>query len=422
MALGAIVARITSVIGVIALVPLGVMALMALTQQLIRWTDIRSPQKRVLNWALASFAIHLVVGAAIASSSSIVSYLGPDAATYNDGARAILNHWTHGLPMPSFSAGKEGYYFLLAGLYWIFGASVWAGIALNALLAALMVPIVTDSTHRLFGPAAARYSPALMVIVPGMAIWPAQLLKEAPFLFLLAVASNCAIRLSKRFTLPPLALLAFTLPLLLTIRSQMGLALIGGLVVGIMLSREHISGGVVGAAAITLLMGTVLSLGLGSSGYNTAVNVNLKQANDVRNGLASTAKSGFQTDTDISTVQRAASFLPQGLVIVAVGPFPWQLHGGRQLVALPDTVAWWALGVTLWWGQRAARRMNGRKLLVVVIPALASMAVLALVIGNYGILVRERMQVLVLLAPLMALGLATRRVGQETDAELALAA
>lgn len=40
------------------------------------------------------------------------------------------------------------------------------------------------------------------------------------------------------------------------------------------------------------------------------------------------------------------------------------------------------------------------------LPAVAITLLLSLVIGNYGTIIRERMQLLVLLAPVVALGLA----------------
>jgi hypothetical protein len=46
---------------------------------------------------------------------------------------------------------------------------------------------------------------------------------------------------------------------------------------------------------------------------------------------------------------------------------------------------------------------------------------IALVVGNYGTIVRERMQILVLLAPVMALGLAVRRARHEGQDGAALA-
>ena len=47
-------------------------------------------------------------------------------------------------------------------------------------------------------------------------------------------------------------------------------------------------------------------------------------------------------------------------------------------------------------------------MLAVVLPAATTWVLLALVISNYGLVSRERVQVVVLVAPLLALGLAVR--------------
>jgi hypothetical membrane protein len=418
---GAFIVHGSSVISLLSVAVLGTMALVALNRALIRWKDDPDAANRILKWTLVALAVHLVIGLLITSSDVLVNYLGPDARTYNAGARALVDHWAHGGAAPLFQSGKEGYYYVLGALYWAFGASTFGGIALNAVFGAALVPVVSDTTHRLFGAAAARYTAPLMLLVPGMIVWTSQLLKEAPFLLLLALAANAAARLVDRISLGSLLVLALALPLLLTLRGQLAIVILGGLVLGIVLGRQVLSGGVFGGIIASLLIAAVVGLGVGSAGYGKAVNSNLQEANLVRQGLAEAGNSGFQSEADISTVGRALSFLPTGLVVVAVGPFPWQLGGARQLVAIPDIIAWWYLIVMFASGWLAARRRSGRRLLVLVIPAVACMIEIALVVGNYGTIVRERMQILVLLAPVMALGLAVRRARREGQDGAALA-
>ncbi|MGI8755003.1 MAG: hypothetical protein ACR2MB_03915 [Acidimicrobiales bacterium] len=414
VASGVLVGRHSAAVGLLALVVVGVLAVVATTQLLIGRFDDPEAVLLVCRWALASLGVHLAVGLIVVNSGALTSFLGPDAITYDLLATQIAAHWSHGAAMPSLPGGKEGYFYVLAGIYWIFGHSTWAGVALNATLAALLAPVVTDTTWRLFGRPAARYATAIVVVVPGMVLWTSQLLKEAAFVFLVAVAANCAVRLAHRYSAGPLVVLAVVLPVLLTFRSQLGLAVGAGIFAGIVLGRGEVVGGLVGGFLVAVLAAGVVSLGVGSSGYDTAVSSNLKQANAVRQGLA-VAASGYQSQTDVSTTSRAVTFLPLGLVTVAFGPFPWQLQGTRQLVAIPDILVWWVLAAAFWWGQRAARQL-GRQWLVLFMPSVAVAAVLALIIGNFGIVVRERMQVLVLLAPIMALGLAERRASREAEA------
>ncbi len=414
VASGGLVGRHSAAVGLLALVVVGVLAVVATTEVLIGRFDDPEAVRLVRRWALASLGVHLAFGLLVVNIGTLTTFLGPDARTYDTVATQIAAHWSHGVAMPSLPAGKEGYYYVLAGVYWIFGHSTWAGVALNAMLAALLVPVVTDTTWRLFGRPAARYATAIVVVVPGIVLWTSQLLKEAAFVFLVAVAANCAVRLVHRYSAGPLLVLAVVLPVLLTFRSQLGVAVGVGIFAGIVLGRGEVAGGLVGGLLVAALAAGVVSLGVGSSGYDKALSANLRQANSARQGLA-VAASGYASQTDISTTSRAVTFLPQGLVTVAVGPFPWQLDGARQLVAIPDILVWWVLAAAFWWGQRAARQ-RGRQWLVLFMPSVAVAAVLALIIGNFGTVVRERMQLLVLLAPIMALGLAERRVLRDAAA------
>ncbi len=204
---------------------------------------------------MASFAIHLALGLLIINSRSAVTYLGPDALSYDAVARAIVNHWSHGDRMPLLALGKEGYYFLVASLYWIFRPATWAAVALNAALAAALIPIVSDTTNRLFGRAAARYVPAVLLLVPGMLLWPSQLLKEAPFFFLLAVAANCAVRLVNKYSPLPLLVLVAVLPSMLWFRAQLSLAVIAGVLAGIVFGHRDLVVGVVGGLVAVALIG-----------------------------------------------------------------------------------------------------------------------------------------------------------------------
>lgn len=333
----------------VALSVFGLLALLALVRAVVSWpgddgaTGPASPALSdrsglMARWTMASFGLHLLVGMTISASVAATTYLGGDAITYDGGARAILGHWQDGLPIGDLPGGKEGYYYLLAGLYWVFGAHPVAGLVVNAALAAALVPIVSDTTYRLFGPRAALWAAPLVVLVPGMVLWTSQLMKEAPVLLLLAVAANCGVRLIDRVTGGPLLALLVTLPLLFTLRGPVGLAAVAGVVGGVALGTQRLARGAGTAMAILAGVAVVVALGHGSSGYHTSVRSDLEQVNLVRKDLAVSAKSGFARSDDVSTTAGAISYLPRGLAGIALGPFPWEIAGTRQLVALPDLV------------------------------------------------------------------------------------
>lgn len=368
---------------------------------------------RMLWWTFGAFAAHLLFGLLIQSSDTATKYLGPDAYAYHQDAIGIVAHWTDGVDLPRLPGGKEGYYYLLAGLYWVFGAFQSTAVVVNAALAAALVPVISDTTGRLFGPVAARCAAPLVVLLPGLFIWTSQPIKEAPILLLIAVVANLGVRLVDGSTPGRLMGLAVASGILFTFRSFVGLALVGGLVCGIALGRRQVVSGMVVGASTVLLVGLLMATsGLGRSGYQAAVTTDLTQASSVRLDLA-TVSSGFGADVDISTTRQAVSYLPIGAATFVLGPFPWQISGGRQLPAVIDALVWWCLLPSLWRGCRAGRRLVGRKILVVLLPTAVATVLLSLVVANFGTVLRQRLQITVLLIPLIALGLAVRSSRQE---------
>jgi 4-amino-4-deoxy-L-arabinose transferase-like glycosyltransferase len=364
---------------------------------------------RLLHWTVAAFAAHLAFGLVVTHSAALTNYLGPDAVTYQLVAKGIVRHWTAGVGMPQLKGGKEGFYYLLAVLFWVFGPYSSAGMALNAALAAALVPLVTDTTRRLFGPGPAHYAAPLMVLLPGLFLWSSQLLKEAPVLFLIAVACNCGIRIGDRVRAGPLFVLVASIGLLLSFRGPIGLVVGAGVVAGLVLGRkELVSGLAAGGVVAVLIGGFVLVGGVGKSGYQTAVASNLQKAGQTRQNLALAASSGFGGDIQTKTTGQALKYLPIGMFNFGLGPFPWQGGAARQLAAMPDVVVWWWLLPALWSGYREARRRIGRRIMSVVLPATTTWLVLVLTISNFGIVIREREQIVVLVAPLLALGLTVR--------------
>ncbi len=388
---------------------LGVLSLGAMVPFLCSEADDRQ-RRRVLRWTMAVFVVHLVFGLIVTSAGGGVGAVlkAPDAFTYNLHAVGIVQHWTADLPMPDLPAGKEGYYFLLAGLYWVFGEHAVAGLVVNAALSAALVPLMTDTTRRLFGWDAAMRVAPILVLLPSLTLFPSQLIKEAPMLLLIGLTMNLAVRLSDRVGVLPLTGLAVVSALMLTFRAHVALVLVGGVVAGLVFGRRQVVGGVGTGMAFLALVVVLLSFGIGYSGFNAAVNTDLEQANTVRRSLAVEGRSGYDADVDISTSKQAVSYLPRGLLNFVLGPFPWQIRGVRQLPVVPDVLIWWGLLPSLWRGIRRTWKAEGRRLLLLGLPALTTTCLLSLAVGNFGTVVRERMQVVILVLPLIALGLSLR--------------
>jgi len=406
--LGAMVVRAEGAIALIMPAMIGILLLAALVRGLIQWPDEHA-QRRIMWWTMSSFGAHLVFGlAATDVSHSIRYYIGTDGLGYDAVARSIVQHWNVGLPLPYVPSGKEGFYYMLAGLYRVFGSYNVAGLVVNAAFAAALVPVMADLTKRLFGPAAARYSVPLVVVFPGLFLWTSQLVREAGMLLLIVVAVNCSVRLVERLSPLPLVFLTTALLLAFTFRAWVALIVAAGLLVGIALGhRDVASGFATGLGALIVVASVMLASGLGYSGYKQATSVSLKQASIIRKDSAGSANTGFEAEVDISSTPNALRYLPLGVVNFVLGPFPWQIRGTRQLPFIPDMLIWWALLPSLWTGFFTAGRLRGRRLLL-VLPSVGTILFMSLALGNFGVIARERLQVVVLVVPLIALGLAER--------------
>lgn len=414
LVLSTAIVRFPSLIGLVVPLAVGFMIVAVTLRSLGRLFD-EAARRRITWWTVVSLLAHLLAGLVI-TNSSLSLYLGGDAFTYHRGAIGILRHWDNGFPMPqNLPNGKEGFYYVLAILYRTFGVSTTTGLVFNATLSALLVPLLVDSTRRLFGPDSALRVPPMAVLLPGIFIWSTQLLKEACVLFLVTLAVNCALRMTERLTPGALSVLTASLAALMTFRAQVGFVVAAGMLIGLTLGRRRLLGGVgtgIGAMAlVAILMGSV---GLGYAGLQVALDTDLKQADVVRLDSARSANSGFAEDVRVSTTADAVRFLPRGLTTLLLGPFPWQLVGVRQLPAVFDVLAWWCLIPFLWRGFRAGWTLVGRRMLVLLLPAACASAVVALGVGNYGTIVRERTQIVVILLPLIAYGLALRRTSTES--------
>ena len=130
--------------------------------------------------AVFLLGLHMAVGLLISASRTATAYIGPDAVGYHLDAIALLAHWRDGKVAPLVAGGKEGFYYGLARLYGLFGPHKAAGLAVIATCAALVLPILADTTRRLFGIGRDRSIGPMLMVLPAFVVWTSHLLREAP--------------------------------------------------------------------------------------------------------------------------------------------------------------------------------------------------------------------------------------------------
>ena len=132
-----------------------------------------------------------------------------------------------------------------------------------------------------------------------------------------------------------------------------------------------------------------------------------------RADLASSARSGFGKDVDVSTTGGAITAIPIGMVYLLFAPFPWQLGSLRQSITVPEMVVWWLSFPLLCLGLWFTLRHRLRPALPVLI--FTSMLTLAYSIfqGNIGTAYRQRSQLLVFYFIFVAVGAILAKERQE---------
>ena len=357
------------------------------------WYASRHSDRLIRSLAMTSFVGHAVISIA-------VWYLAPaliagDAAVYDAQA----------LGTDQARAGKEGFSIILGSLYRSIGHAPAAGLLLNALLMGLLVIVVARTAGRLGDWRAARVAALLALLLPPFVWWGSQLLREAPMWILIALVADISVAIA----LEGLSwrrgawLLALFLAML-TIRAPVAAVVAVTLGIGLVLASAPRPGDHMRRVA---MIGGAIALAIFLfPRFDALQSLEEKDSASIaysRNYLA-TANTGFGEESALTTSGLIGQ-LPSALPLVMFGPLPWQLpYSG--LVAVADTLAWWFI---VFWGIRgfpSLHRRFGRASLVLIVPAAALVGVLALTLANFGIVIRMRAMIVVLLLPYAAAGLA----------------
>lgn len=383
-----------TVVGLSAAVLLALFGLVIL----VRLWVVSNSRGNVGRWVLLSFAIHLTLACVIWNSS----LRSPDGELYHQ----LAAGFGPGRSGTTIAAGKEGYVFLLGWLYRLFGTHIGVALILSAFLGAALAPIVFDTTFRLFGSRAARYSVPLIVLWPSLVFWSSQPLREGAIHSLIALAMNMTVRIRTSFAMAPVLGLVGALAALATFRSYIAIVCATALAAGLILSAERLASRLRLLLMVTVAILPLYPLATNYEGTATTLSSNLDDVAVVRAGNARTAESGYGTKETISTPTELFRYLPAALPQATFGPPVWTASSVVVALGSVDGALWVLTVVAL---IRIARRGLMRIAWIPVIPTASILLVLAVLAGNYGAVVRLRCQAFVLIAPLLALAIERRR-------------
>ncbi|HYV05708.1 MAG TPA: hypothetical protein VFB82_14035, partial [Blastocatellia bacterium] len=140
-----------------------------------------------------------------------------------------------------------------------------------------------------------------------------------------------------------------------------------------------------------------------------ATTLDLKMIQNARVWGAAASNSGFGGDVDITDPQAAIGFLPLGILYVLLSPFPWMINNVKQLITLPELVAWWCLKLMMVRGFWFALRHRLQQMFVICTLVLGLTLAFALYESNAGTAYRHRAQLYVFFFIFIAIGLELRR-------------
>lgn len=353
--------------------------------------------------------------------------LGGDEGTFDANAR-VFHAWLEGrLPEPFQEkwqhSSQVGYFVFVGSLYWVLGVVPLVPVLLNCIIGALTAIPVYRIAARIGGRLAGRWAAVLIVFFPSLVLWSSLLVRDAPALFLIAWAAALGQDLLRRVSLAKALTLIACLGVLATLRSYIFLLLAAALVGAFLIAAVRRPGRALAVAVLATLGILLLVRGAGLGEEFLAEDYLVRIDHQRRlNALVGNAAIEMGAH-DISTPAGALVYLPTGLAYFLLAPFPWQL-GGRQALALPDLLVWYACLPLVVMGAIWAYRRRRVPALVPLLAGISICLLYALVEGNVGIIVRHRAQALVLLLPYAGVQVArlVRRLRRRAAVTAALAA
>jgi Dolichyl-phosphate-mannose-protein mannosyltransferase len=335
-----------------------------------------------------------------------------DAEGYEYNGMALAASWAGEGPPVYVGVGQNfGFGHVVAGVYFVFGRYAVAVSYFNSIIGTITVLLVYVLARRLVHALVARRAALLVAFIPSMILWSSIAIKDPLMTILIVLCLLFCVRIKEHVTVGGLVGAALTLAAMQRLRFYMvyfvGFAILGSLVL------DRGTRMVSGFYKQILLVGVVIGLfglvGIIGPTQQGAEVLSLQRASNYRSGMARTAESGFSNDVDVSSPGRALVFLPVGMSVLLLGPFPWQMTSLRPLLAAPETIFWWILFPSMIRGIVLLVRKRFALVSPLVLFSITLTCAYSLVHGNVGSGFRQRAQIFVFLFIFASLGSFQRR-------------
>ncbi|MGC2237486.1 MAG: phospholipid carrier-dependent glycosyltransferase [Pyrinomonadaceae bacterium] len=342
-------------------------------------------------------------------------FFGADAATYDFLGNRLVEVWTGQVSVNDWlsqralatSGAGWGMTYLVAFIYLIVGHNILAAQFFCAVIGAATAPLVYICSHKIFqNHRVGKISALLVALFPGFIIWSSQLLKDGLIIFLLVLSMTMVLELQKKFSYPAVGILILSLFGILSLRFyifyMVAIAVAGSFIIGASGSAKSVMRGFIALVIVGIAMsylGVFQTAGTDFEKFGSLERVQIS-----RQGLATTAESGYGEDIDVSTTGGAISILPIGFSYLMFAPFPWQVTNFRQAITLPEMMVWWSLIPLLLSGLWYTIKNRLRNAISILIFTLLLTIAYSIFQGNVGTAYRQRAQIQVFLFIFIAVG------------------
>jgi hypothetical protein len=365
---------------------------------------------------LTALSLRLIFGMLI-HTYDLREFVGPDSIAYDDIGNRIADHWrgTTGFAdsqiqlLLSIRGPGWGMNYLMGGLYYVFGQSIFLAQSFCAVFGAATTPVVYVCAKKIFqNQRVARSAAVLVAFFPAFIIWSGQLLKDGLIVFLIVLAITCTLDLQRRLSYGAVIILVSSLSGILSLRFyifyMVAVAVFGSFIVGVNTSVKAIlqRSAVLVVVAIALTYLGVIRTAAG----DFATYGSLERVQVSRSDLVQSAGSGFGGEQNVSTFAGAVKAVPVGFIYLMFAPFPWDMKNLRQLLTLPDILLWWTMWPLIIYGAIYTLKHKLRPAFPVLIFSTLLTISYSVFQGNVGAAYRQRTQIQVFLFLFVAVGVA----------------
>lgn len=354
-------------------------------------------------------------------------WFGSDALIYDANGLELAQHWMGLGEVSGPVAFVEinpgigwfwGMNYLVASIYYLLGNNVFAAQSFCGLVGAATAPMIFFCSKRIYNNIdVAKFAAIGIAVFPSFIVWSGQLLKDGLVIFFLVTTMTMVLQLQKKFSYSAVTMLVVSLIGILSLRFyifyMVAVAVTGSFLVGLTNSNRSIVRNTFVLAILGFAL-TYYGIGKQASAEYEAFG-SLEKVQLSRLDLATSAKSGFASELDVSTTQGALSTIPIGFAYLMFAPFPWQAQNLRQAITIPEILIWWAMFPFLGIGLVYTIKNRLRSAFPVLIFSLLLTIAYSIFQGNVGTAYRQRTQIQVFMFILIGVGWTVYKEKRENE-------